>query len=95
MAGFEILRVEWRAVSGASVVSLLGEVDMEAVETVIGIVRTAELAPKLVLDLSGVTFIDLSGLQLMRTLAALPNVTVQNPSPPIVRLLGALEIDHL
>ncbi|MEA3056369.1 MAG: hypothetical protein QOD30_1801 [Actinomycetota bacterium] len=95
MAGFEILRVEWSAVTGAPVASLLGEVDMEAVETVIGLIRTAELAPKLIVDLSGVTFIDVSGLHLVRTLAAFPNIAVQNPSPPIVRLLEALDIDEL
>jgi len=95
MAGFEILRVEWSAASGAPVASLLGELDMEAVETVIGLIRTAELAPRLIVDLGRVTFIDVTGLHLMRTLAALPNVTVQNPSPPVVRLLEALEINEL
>jgi hypothetical protein len=95
MAGFEILRVEWTASTGAPVASLFGEVDMEAVETVIGLVRTAEVAPKLIVDLSGITFIDVSGLHLMRTLAAFPNVVVQNPSPPILRLLEALDISAL
>ena len=95
MAGFEILRVEWSADTGAPVASMLGEVDMEAVETIIGLIRTAEVAPKLIVDLSGVTFIDVSGLHLVRTLAAFPNVTVQNLSAPIVRLLDALDISEL
>jgi len=95
MAGSETLRVEWQADTRAPVARLLGEVDMEAVETVIELVRTAEVAPKLVVDLSGVTFIDVSGLHLVRTLAAFPNVTVQNPSPPVVRLLDVLEINEL
>lgn len=95
MAGFEILRVEWSSVTGAPVASMLGEVDMEAVETVIGLIRTAELAPELVVDLAGITFIDVSGLHLLRTLAAFPNVTVQHPSAPIVRLLEALDISEL
>jgi anti-anti-sigma regulatory factor len=95
MPGFEILRIEWSADTGAPIASLHGEVDMEAVETVIGIIRTAELAPKLIVDLAGVTFVDVSGLHLVRTLAAFPNITVQNPSPPIVRLLQTLGIGEL
>lgn len=95
MAGFEILRVEWSAVTGTPVASMFGEVDMEAVETIIGIIKTAEVAPRLVVDLTGITFVDVSGLHLLRTLAALPNVEVRNPSLPIVRLLETLEISEL
>ena len=95
MAGFEILRIEWSAEPGAPVAALQGEVDMEAVETVIGLIRTAEVAPTLIVDLAKVTFIDVSGLHLVRTLVAFPNVSARNLSPPVVRLLDALGIAEL
>jgi anti-anti-sigma regulatory factor len=95
VAGVEVLRVEWRRVDGCTVAVLVGDVDMGAAEVVIGILRVAELAPRIVVDLSRVTFLDNAGLDLVRTLAALPNITVDQRSPAVDKLLANLGIEEL
>jgi anti-sigma B factor antagonist len=82
------------------VIRLAGELDMAAVpELVAQLAEAAEVpAPTpLVVDMSGVTFIDCSGLHpLLKAHARLDGrLRLQNASPPVHRLLRLLDLTTL
>jgi anti-anti-sigma factor len=98
----KIISVSRSETADGSVVRVSGEIDVHSVAMLDRAVRTCfdEQHHDVVIDASGVTFIDSSGL---RCLVALRRdakeaggaVEVRNPSPPVLRLLeltGLMEL---
>ena len=86
------MRVEWTTVTGAEVASLIGDIGAHADEAIAEIATVAARVRRLVVDLHHVADIDGDGLGLVRRLAALPNVSVQNPSAVVVHLCEVLGV---
>ena len=83
----EQLRLQWSVEDSTSVVTLRGEVDLDASPTLRGIAHVAKQESKLVIDLSEITFVDLDGVDLIIDLVQLESVVVRNVSPAIARTL--------
>jgi anti-anti-sigma regulatory factor len=83
--------VSWAAEVGRTTVSLKGEIDADSRDDLVAIGVVADLAPTLVIDLTGVSFVDLVGLDQLEQLLARPNVTLDGASSSIVKLLGRTE----
>ena len=82
------LQVRWTSDTAAPVARLRGDVDADAAPELRAIGAVADEVPAVVVDLSAVDFVDLSGLDLLDELAARTNVTLQDPSAPVQRLLA-------
>ena len=85
---------------GRTVIVLRGEIDMVSVETIRDAIEP-HLAPQqaIVLDLSGVEFVDSSIVQVLthaRTRdTAKGNLIIRNPSPAAHRILTLLELESI
>jgi len=77
------LRVEWLAISGAHVASLVGTIDETAVEQFVDIRDASQAAPRLVVDLSRVAAVDEHGIALLEELLLVPNVGIVNVSDAV------------
>jgi anti-anti-sigma factor len=87
-------------VSGVPVVKLAGEVDISNVDAVrAAVVQVVSRAPgQLIFDLSGLTFMDSSGIAVLLQSAERVNVEVRNPSPVVRRIFectGIADILHV
>lgn len=83
----EQLRVQWSVEDSTSVVTLRGEVDSDAKPTFLGIAQVACQESKIVIDLSEITFVDLTGVDLIVDLVQLESVVIRNVSPAIAHTL--------
>ena len=91
-AGSEARVEQWVDESGATVVSLVGEIDVSNMESVREQLEpTIQRAPdRLVFDLGALEFMDSSGLALMLAAAQRAgSVALRNPTPLIRRLVEA------
>ena len=95
MAGWRLCRVSWDRTGHRPVAHVTGDVDADAYELVTAIITVADAtAPRLLeVDLAGVTFVDVAGLDQLIRLAAVDNLQVQRASPVIVSLLERLGLD--
>ncbi len=88
-------------VDGHALVQVRGEVDVATKDQLWSVLeQAAEASPTVVVDLSGTTFMDASGLAtLLRTLHRLErrqgSLVLRSPQPPVRRLLAFTEIDAL
>ena len=76
---------------------LRGEIDMHTAPLVTRLKPSTE-RPRVVLDLSGVTFVDSAGVRALLELAATLRVgtlTLSCPSPPVRRVLDLIQADAL
>lgn len=78
------LEVTWEDASGARTVKIAGEIDLACVEEVAA--ALAADVPRLVVDLTEVSFLDLTGLRCLTDAASHCEVTLI-PSSPVRRLL--------
>ena len=94
----EQLRVQWSVEDRTSVVTLRGEVNDDARPTLRGIVEVASHESKLVIDLSEITYVDLTGVDLIVDLVQLESVVISNVSPVIALTLDQIgwtdDLDH-
>jgi anti-anti-sigma factor len=81
------LDVRWSHEPGIPVASLRGDVDASAAHDIGGLVVVVSEVPRLALDLDGVTFVDVCGLDLLESLVCRENVEVRGMSVAVVRLL--------
>lgn len=77
-----------------------GEIDAHSVSVVDAALADADPTTTIVLDLSGVTFIDSSGLRALvaahkRAQAGGGELVVAGPSEPVLRLLGLTGLDQV
>jgi anti-anti-sigma factor len=83
-----------------TVVGIVGELDLESVEAIeLDLEALIKAAPqRLAFDLSGVTFMDSSGIaMLLRAARRVPYIEVRDPSPivqMIIRATGLTEVLH-
>lgn len=85
------VQLRWSTDSGASIVTLRGDVDAGAAWDLRAIGDVADDVPALTVDLSEVSFVDIVGLDLLEELASRPNVELRNPTPSMIRLLRRTE----
>jgi anti-anti-sigma factor len=84
------LEITWGHRDGATLVALAGEVDLTAKATFLAVADVADHAPTVILDVAGVTFIDVVGLGLLDRLRRKTNVVVVNESEAIRSLTALL-----
>ena len=84
--------MQWKPGDGATVASFVGEVDASAEPVVVGISRVAQVARRIVVDLTRVTAIDRAGMQLVGALDAIPNVTVRHSATSLVQLVHSAPV---
>ncbi len=85
---------------GGHVVWVTGEVDLANADELVDVVATfleSDAPPVLVLDLSGVTFMDSTGFErlytgMRRIEAAGRRLTLRSPSAPVLRVLDLLQM---
>jgi len=97
MAGWRLCRVMWDRTGRTPVAHVTGDVDADADELFGAIITVADAtAPRqLEVDLSGVTFVDIAGLDQVIRLAAVDNLLVRRVSPVIISLLERLGLDAI
>lgn len=81
-------------------IRVTGEVDAHSVTVVDAALADVDPTNEVCLDLSGVTFIDSSGLRALvaahkRAEAAGGGLVIVDPSPPVLRLLGLTGLDQV
>ena len=97
----DILTVAMEKSDGADVVHLVGEVDVSTVERIWRAVDSAGSSGRLVLDLSGVEFMDSTGVNAIVAIARrrsrerLGAVELMNPPPPVIRLFEITGLDRV
>ena len=84
---FRQLTIRWSSEPGATVANLRGHVDAGSAEDLGAIAVVADRAPRVVLDLTDVHFVDVAGLDLLDQLAQRENVEVRSQSVAIRRVL--------
>ena len=85
---FRQLTIRWSSEPGVTVAHLRGHVDAGAAEDLGAVAVVADSAPRVVLDLVDVHFVDIAGLDLLEELARRPNVAVRSQSAAITRVLA-------
>lgn len=78
-----MVRVEWKAINGATVVSLSGSLVAEDAAVLAALSDAALDVPRLVIDLEFVNAIDDAGIALLESLSDLANVGVVNVSDAV------------
>jgi anti-anti-sigma factor len=87
------LRIEWRDEAASRSIWVYGEVDLATVD---GLRTSLECPqPRLEVDLSNVTFMDLTGLRCLIDAAAEHQEVVLLPSPQVDRLIDLTATRHL
>jgi anti-anti-sigma factor len=87
------LRIEWRDEAASRSVWVYGEVDLATVD---GLRKSLECPqPRLEVDLSNVTFMDLTGLRCLIEAAGEHQEVVLVPSPKVDRLIDLTATRHL
>lgn len=86
-------RVEWRDEESQRSVWVFGEVDLATVDDLTEALRSEH--PRLVVDLSNVTFMDLSGLRCLVAAAERAEAVELITSPRVERLLELTATRHL
>ena len=86
-------RVEWRDDDGSRLVSVSGEVDLTSASDLRDALESG--LPRLVVDLSNVTFIDMSGLRCLVDAAGVHEAVALITSPRVARLLDLTATAHL
>ena len=97
MAGWRLCRVVWERSGRTPTAHVSGDVDADVHELVSAIITVADAtAPRtLEIDLSGVTFVDIAGLDQIIRLASVDNLLVRRVSPAIISLLERLGMDAI
>lgn len=85
------LHVRWTSDTGAPTAWLRGDVDADAVHELRAIGTVADEVRVVVVDVSDVEFVDLSGLDLLEELAARQNVMIVGSSPAVLRILQRVD----
>lgn len=86
-------RVEWRDDRDARAVWVFGEVDLAAVEELENALECKQ--PRLEVDLSEVTFMDVSGLTCLMKAAETRGVAIVASNPKVERLMEFTGTTHL
>jgi anti-anti-sigma factor len=96
------LRITVESDGGTTVLRLVGELDLASADLLRERVRTllghGTVLERLVLDLAGLEFLDVTGLgallETRRKLAAIDaTLTLRRPRPMVVRMLALLDLD--
>ena len=85
------LHVRWTSDTGAPTAWLRGDVDADAAHELRAIGAVADEVRVVVVDVSEVEFVDLTGLDLLEELVARDNVTVTGASPAVLRVLDRVD----
>jgi ABC-type transporter Mla MlaB component len=85
------LHVRWTSDTGAPTAWLRGDVDADAAHELRAIGTVADEVRIVVVDVSDVDFVDLSGLDLLEELAARDNVQLTGSSPAMTRVLERVD----
>jgi anti-sigma B factor antagonist len=99
--GTEMLKTRVEAVDGVAVVSVEGEVDLVSSEQLRrALLDALQESPQVTIDLTGLTFIDSSGLSALvdahrRARDAGGVLTLRNPTPMLRRLLDITRLESL
>lgn len=86
-----LLRVRWTVEPRTVVLRLVGDLDASARDDIHAVETVADSAPPFIVDLSGITFVDIIGLDLLDSLVARDGVTVRDASHRIRRVLERTE----
>ena len=85
---FRQLTIRWSSEPGVTVAHLRGHVDAGSAGDLGAIAVVADSAPRIVLDVADIHFVDVAGLDLLDELARRPNVAVRGQSVAIKRVLA-------
>jgi anti-anti-sigma factor len=95
-----VLRVEMHTLNGTTLVTVVGEVDAASLLTLQAPLDELSLERHILVDTSGVRFMDSSGLkvilaQRMRMVESGGSIYIRNPSPCVQRLIEVTGLDDV
>ncbi|WP_165974295.1 STAS domain-containing protein [Nonomuraea deserti] len=87
----DILQVTCTVKAGPSVINLIGEIDSSNSGEVLRTLTEARyIDDQLIIDVSGVTFADVSAVRALQSFASGGSATIRNAQPQLNRLAGLL-----